>query len=351
MNAKWRWLNDREIDLSLRVKSFRSSHKDLRKEQSLNNELRVLSWMIALPRHPLFDQHPSSLHSPKTIKRQIFTPTTHSLLNLNEQDSESHPDFLIYLHPGHQLEHTFHSLEIHYSSNRLKKLLLAQGQSIQSKLNSAKLGVHPMGTTTGKYAEGLSAEVERSFGKRKASDEVPLSTGQPQKRLSLEDHFSRDEVVQALVERIDSLVAENRDLELRATDTDSDAKASENEGNLIKNAFLELELEETKYLVEDKEGDIAGLEAEIEDLESQLQKEIDKRRGRGSAFYEVQSLIEKLREVKDRVMTLEAQIEKAEQRVNVRDELLESIQSHGRQLSETIRSGVAQLGKCDGCEG
>lgn len=75
------------------------------------------------------------------------------------------------------------------------------------------------------------------------------------------------------MERVDSLVAKHKALELRATDRD--AKARENEGNLMKNASLELELEETRYRVEDKTGDVTCLEYRTEDLESQLQEEID----------------------------------------------------------------------------
>lgn len=108
--------------------------------------------------------------------------------------------------------------------------------------------IHPMDTTVGEDTEGLSAEVESSLRKRKASDQVPRFVDRLHKRLFVEEHFPREEVVQALVERTDSLVAKNKDLELRVTE--GDAKVRESEGNLIKNAFLELELEETKYLVE-----------------------------------------------------------------------------------------------------
>ena len=57
---------------------------------------------------------------------------------------------------------------------------------------------------------------------------------------------------------------------------------------------------------------------------------------------------EKLSGARDRVKTLEAQLEKAEQCeqcIRVRDELLEQLHSHGRQLPETIKSGVAQIRK------
>lgn len=195
-----------------------------------------------------------------------------------------------------------------------------------------------------------SLEVGSSLRKRKAGDEVPQSVDRPSKRLSVEDHFSRDEVVQALMERVDSLVAKNKDLELSAIK--GDAKARENEGN------LELELEKIKYRLMEKEGGVASLEGAIWDLESQLQEQRDKKDNvdweldeeiekKWAAEREVKSLTEELSGSRDLVKTLEAQLEKAEQRIKVRDEQLEQIHSHGRQLFETIESGLAQICKSD----
>ena len=70
--------------------------------------------------------------------------------------------------------------------------------------------IHSMDTTVGEDTEGWPAEVESSLRKRKASDQVSRFVDRLHKRLSVEDHFPRDEAVQALVEGIDSLVARTK---------------------------------------------------------------------------------------------------------------------------------------------
>lgn len=118
------------------------------------------------------------------------------------------------------------------------------------------------------------AEVGSSLRKRRAGN-VPQSVDRPSKRLSVEDHFSRDEVLQALVERTDSLIAKNKNLKRNAAE--GDAKSRENKRTLMKNASLEVELEKFKYRVMEKEGDVAGLQCAIRDLESHLQEQMDKK--------------------------------------------------------------------------
>lgn len=95
--------------------------------------------------------------------------------------------------------------------------------------------MHSIGTATGEDTEGRLAEVESSVRKRNASDQVSPSVDREHKEPFSEDHFSRNEAVQAIVERIDSPIAKNKNLELRAAD--GDAKARETGDNLIKECF------------------------------------------------------------------------------------------------------------------
>ena len=177
--------------------------------------------------------------------------------------------------------------------------------------------IHSMDTTVGEDTEGWSAEVESSLRKRKASDQVSRFVDRLHKRLSVEDHFPRDEAVQAVVERIDTLLAKNNDLELKATE--GNANVRENEGKTIRNAFPELELEKMKYLVECKEGNIASLEGDIRHLESQ-NSERKSTRKRPEANLKVKPLTEEPSGAKDWVDAFEVQIEKVEERIKIRDE-------------------------------
>ena len=76
------------------------------------------------------------------------------------------------------------------------------------------------------------------------------------------------------MESIYSLVAKNKDLELRAIE--ADAKARENDGNLMKKVFLKLEPGKIKCRLTENEGGVDGLEGAIRDLQSQLQEQRDK---------------------------------------------------------------------------
>lgn len=131
--------------------------------------------------------------------------------------------------------------EPHLESDTIQSLFTSLKSEPSSISNAFRVGGQEL-----LFAQA-SAEVGSSLKKRRAGNVVPQSVDRPSKRLSVEDHFSRDEVLQAFVERTDSLVAKNKNLKRNAAE--GDAKSRENKRTLMKNASLEVELEKFKYRV------------------------------------------------------------------------------------------------------